>query len=324
MEYGTSNVRPFVSVIVPVYNDEARIATCVEALLKQDYPRDRYEVLMVDNGSSDGTRDVIGRYPVTLLVEDQIRGSYAARNKGLEHAKGDIIAFTDSDCTPVPGWISEGVAALESQQVDLAGGNVRFYYHGSTPTGAEIYDSISNMQMEQSITTRKVAKTANLFVNRRVFDEVGPFPHELKSGGDILWTKKATSAGFELVYAPKAEVGHPTRRLRELVRKQFRVGKGHRAVRAKQRQDVADGLEVVSATARGDKAVKKRKGVAGIAHKARGKVRGFMPLPMRGLHTSIRKRNIPVSFPLLVRVWGASWAARAATEAGTLSVLRVK
>ena len=59
---------PFVSIIVPVYNDRKRIGRCIESLLRQSYPADRREIIIVDNNSTDGTRDVIGRYPVTLLL----------------------------------------------------------------------------------------------------------------------------------------------------------------------------------------------------------------------------------------------------------------
>src|SRR5689334_6517067 len=112
---------PFVSVIVPVYNDQQRIVTCVEALLAQDYPRECYEVLVVDNGSTDGTLAALKALPITSLVENTKRGSYAARNKALQQAKGEVIAFTDSDCTPVPGWLAAGVAAIEAG-ADLVGG----------------------------------------------------------------------------------------------------------------------------------------------------------------------------------------------------------
>src|SRR5688572_8958532 len=111
---------PFVSVIVPVLNDEARIGGCVAALLAQDYPRERYEVIVVDNGSTDRTYEVVRGYPVTLLSEAQIRSSFAARNKGMREAVGEIFAFTDSDCTPAPQWLAEGVRAIQAG-ADLVG-----------------------------------------------------------------------------------------------------------------------------------------------------------------------------------------------------------
>lgn len=221
--------KAFVSVIVPVYNGARHIQTCVEALLNQTYPRTRYEVLVVDNASTDSTRALVERYPVKLLTEDQIQSSYAARNRGLQHASGEVIAFTDSDCIPVPQWIEEGVRVLQSQSVDLLGGGVCFTY-SARRTGAEIWDSLTNMQIEQNIRERRVAKTANLFVRSSVFERIGCFPNHLRSGGDVIWTSRATRKGFRLEYAPAAEVKHPARQMGALLRKQYRVGKGQVAI----------------------------------------------------------------------------------------------
>src|SRR6476646_11757769 len=94
---------PKVSVVVPVYNGEETIKTCVESLVGLDYPRDRFEVLIVDNKSTDGTRRVVEKYPVTLLQEAAVQSSYAARNLGVARSSGEIIAFTDADCVPERG-----------------------------------------------------------------------------------------------------------------------------------------------------------------------------------------------------------------------------
>ncbi len=219
------NPLPFVSAIVPVYNGERRIRACIESLLNQTYSRDRYEILIVDNASSDRTREIVQEYPVRLLVEDRIQSSYAARNKGIQNAKGEILSFTDSDCVASSRWIEEGVKALDSTSADLVGGNVQFIY-SERKTAAEIYDSITNMQVERDIKERSVAKTANLFVKSFLFDKIGMFPASVKSGGDVLWTSRATRNSFALTFASKAIVRHPARRLGALIKKQYRVGKG--------------------------------------------------------------------------------------------------
>lgn len=216
---------PFVSVVVPVFNDPVRIACCLDALLNQNYPRESYEIIVVDNGSTDETLDIIRRYPVRVLMETTMQSSYAARNTGIKVSKGEIIAFTDSDCIPVPEWISLGVHALTQQKADLASGNVRFTF-SLEKTGAEIFDSLTNMQIEQNITARNVSKTANLFVRSTVFEKVGLFPQDCQSGGDVAWTGLTTRTGCRLVYEHGAEVAHPARKLMALLKKQYRVGKG--------------------------------------------------------------------------------------------------
>ena len=217
--------RPFVSVIVPVYNDPVGIRRCLEALDDQTYPDNRYEVLVVDNGSTDDTRKVIREFgDMTLLVEDDVQGSYAARNEGIRHAGGDILGFTDEDCTPDSDWIEAGVDTMESQAADLVGGRVIFEF-SKKRTAAERFDASVNMRNDES-TTHGVAKTANVFVRRSVINDIGLFPSHLPSGGDVHWTELATNAGYTLVYGPEAVVRHPSRQLQELLQKQYRVGKG--------------------------------------------------------------------------------------------------
>jgi len=203
----------FVSVIVPVYNDARRIGMCIEALLRQTYPRELYEVLIVDNGSDDGTVDVVRSYTVKLLVENGKRSSYAARNRGIVHAKGEILAFTDADCIPRNDWIESGVASLKRQQgCGLVGGRIVFYYKKSgRPNAVEIYDSILGLRQREHIENGMFGATANVFTFRKVFEHAGLFDDTLRSGGDNEWGRRVHSLGYGLAYADDAVVAHPAR-----------------------------------------------------------------------------------------------------------------
>lgn len=214
---------PEVSVIIPVYNRPKEIRTCIEGVLDQTYPDELTEIYVVDNNSTDNTREVIKEYPVNLETEKDFQSSYAARNTGLEASDGEVVAMIDSDCDPIDEWLENGVRKMMRTDADLVGGNVEFTF--TTKTAAELYDSINNMQVESDIKNRGVAKTANLFSRREVFDEIGLFPM-VKSGGDVKWTRKATQNSFNLVYSEKAIVRHPARRFVSSMKKQFRVGKG--------------------------------------------------------------------------------------------------
>ena len=293
--------RPFVSVVVPVRNDR-RIRLCIEALLAQTYPRERYEVIVVDNGSTDDTRKTIARYPVTLLVEDRIPGSYAARNLGVRSARGEVIALTDSDCRPTPAWIEEGVRALAASGAGLAGGHVRFVY-SKRPSGAEIYDALNNMQQERDIRDRKVAKTANIFVRADVFAAIGLFPDTVMSGGDVYWTRKATDSGHRLVFARLAEVSHPTRRLHQLIKKQYRVGRG-RYDRFRLEQQDGWGLAT-------DLAGRRRRTNPGYGPQ------NFKPPRMASVRRSMEEKQMDVSLVPRLRVWGAGWVSRVTTAIGS-------
>ena len=286
---------PFVSVIVPVYNDAARLRLCLDALAAQTYPADRFEVLVVDNGSTDESAAVAAASGATLLHEADVQGSYAARNRGLEHARGSVIAFTDSDCVPAPEWIDNGVGALSAGDVDLAGGRVRFAF-SERPTGAELFDSISNMQNEINIRERNVAKTANLFVRADVFERVGVFPGNVKSGGDVTWTGRATDAGNRLVFSADALITHPARKLGPLMTKQYRVGRGQPANRPpEQRTAVA------------------------VLRSAAGGVRRTQS--MSDIRDRLEERDDPVSRSDVIRAWSAGFAVRFAMAAGNVSTL---
>lgn len=215
---------PFVSVIVPVFNDPEGIQNCIRGLIGQTYPHSRYEVLVVDNGSTDRTREVIRDFSVQLLTENEIQGSYAARNKGIANATGEIFAFLDADCKPESNWIEAGVSTLLREGADLVAGRVRFTF-SSERTAAERFDALVHMRNDKHVTDG-VGKTANLFARKTVVDEIGLFPQHLKSGGDVYWTKAATDAGITLVYAADSTVSHPSRRLHPLLKKMYRVGKG--------------------------------------------------------------------------------------------------
>lgn len=216
---------PQVSVIIPVFNDSERLIVCLQALQNQSYQLTSYEVIVVDNNSTDNIREVIAEFNNVQLHSEASPGSYAARNKGITVAKGEILAFTDSDCVPNPQWIEQGVKSLKSESVDLVGGKITFLFSSQKST-AEIFDSITALQVKKNIETRQLTVTANLFAHRYVFDAIGLFDASLKSGGDFKWTKKATDAGFNLVYSPHAEILHPARNLSSLVKKGYRVGMG--------------------------------------------------------------------------------------------------
>lgn len=225
----SNSLQPFVSIIVPVYNGALVIEKNIQSLLDQDYPKDRYEIIIVDNGSSDMTRELVKKYPVILLQENEIQTSYAARNKGIMRAQGSIIAFTDADCGVQPDWISQAVRYFTETNADMVGGNIKFNF-SKKPGASEYLDSIINLHNESSILEKGAAKTANVFVKKELFEQIGMFQSDQKSGEDIGWTGRTSRAGFKIVYSNKAVVNHPARNFSELIEKHIRVGMGSVAV----------------------------------------------------------------------------------------------
>ncbi len=221
----------FVSVIIPLYNDETNIEKTLMALLEQDYPEEFIEILVIDNGSSDNSKETALKHPVLVLTENKIKGSYAARNRGIEKANGEIIGFIDSDCIPERNWIKEGVKALEN--ADLSSGKVEFMF-SERKSASEMFDAINHLDFTDKLPIEGSAGTCNLFIKRDVFKETGMFPSKLKSGGDFIFTKRAVNRGFKLVYNPLQIVYHPARGLIALMKKGIRTGGG---VIAKQKDE---------------------------------------------------------------------------------------
>ena len=114
---------PTVSIVVPVYNAESTLALCLGSLINLDYPSERLEILVVDNNSRDSSREIISRFPV-ICLEEKIQTSYAARNRGIAEAKGEIIAFTDSDCIVDAKWLRNLLSGFQGEDIGCCAGEV--------------------------------------------------------------------------------------------------------------------------------------------------------------------------------------------------------
>ncbi|MGK7895453.1 MAG: glycosyltransferase family 2 protein, partial [Xenococcus sp. (in: cyanobacteria)] len=202
---------PFVSVIIPVYNDIERLRKCLEALESQTYPHNLYEVIVVDNASEDDIAATVTPFNQAIVLEEKRRGSYAARNKGILNAKGEVIAFTDSDCIPANDWIEKGVNnLLNTSNCGIVGGKIEIFFQDPEhPTAVELYDSIMAFPQSNYVKNNKFSVSANLFTFKKVLDEVGSFNAELKSGGDYEWGARVFKAGYEVIYAEDTTIAHP-------------------------------------------------------------------------------------------------------------------
>lgn len=220
------NKQTFVSIIIPTYREWYLLPTCLEALKNQTYSQDQIEIIIVNNDPETvPPSDVDWGENVRILTQPK-PGSYAARNLGLEHAKGEYIAFTDSDCIPVPEWLAEGIGLLD-QGFDLVGGKMEFFKPKGGDHQAFLFESRFSFRQDRNVLQNKQSITANLFVKRKVFDQVGLFDQSLMSGGDYEWTKRATDAGNTIAYAEKAIVKHPSRKsFQALIKKKRRTSGG--------------------------------------------------------------------------------------------------
>ena len=207
-----------VSVIVPVFNDAARLRLCLKALAVQTYAytdgRRAYEVIVVDNASeaSENIPAIVAEFSFAVYAYEQAPGSYAARNSGLTLAKGDILAFTDADCIPSADWIEKGVAHLmRIGNCGLVAGRINLFFRDARANPVELYESVTAFPQQRLLAQHRGAATANLFTFKSVMDAVGPFNASLLSQGDLEWGQRVFAAGYRQFYAEDACIDHPAR-----------------------------------------------------------------------------------------------------------------
>jgi len=198
---------PVWSVVIPTRNRVDRLRNCLRALAAQNYPREQFEVIVVDDG---GDREIEPLEPEFLkqlqirLVRQPQTGPAVARNRGASLARGEFLAFTDDDCTPIPDWLSELERVLRPNPNALVGGRVL------NALGRNPYSTASQLLIDylcaaythngqpRFLTSNNIALTREAFVRLGGFDESFPLPaaedralseHWRQSGGDILYVE---------------------------------------------------------------------------------------------------------------------------------------
>jgi glycosyltransferase involved in cell wall biosynthesis len=216
----------YVSVIIPVFNDLIRLKLCLDALEKQTYPKRLYEVIVVDNGSDERIDELVNQFRQAVAIHENRQGSYAARNKGIAFSKGDIIAFTDSDCIPSQEWIDKGVGnLLHVPNCGLVVGRINMFFKDpDKPTAVELYDALTAFPNEHIVNVERFGPTANVFTFRSVIDHIGAFNDNIKSAGDREWGQRVFSFGYQQIYADDTFVSHPARySLKQLLKRHVRM-----------------------------------------------------------------------------------------------------
>jgi glycosyltransferase involved in cell wall biosynthesis len=202
-----ATVAPVVSVIVPVRDDARGCSALVERLAAQSLPPGRFEVVIGDDGAPPGSLDGLATPDDRVrIIKGAPQSSYAARNRAASEARGEVLAFVDSDCLPDAAWLEEGLAALA--HADLVAGEVAFVCL-RRPT---VWTLLTiDLFMDQARNVRRArAVTANLFVRRVDFVRWRGFDGSLVSGGDFEFAARAVASGARLAYASRAVVRHPT------------------------------------------------------------------------------------------------------------------
>jgi glycosyltransferase involved in cell wall biosynthesis len=190
-----------VSVIVPAHDAEATLGRTLAALAEQDLGQP-YEVLVVDDGSTDATAAVVERTSARLIRQRPAAGAAAARNRGAAEATAPVLAFTDSDCFPRPDWLSHGLSCLE--RADLVIGGVR------PEQGVRMHPFDRSLVVERETG---LYETANAFMRRALFEQLGGFESWIFDRGRPLsedtWLGwRARRTGARTAFCDQALVEH--------------------------------------------------------------------------------------------------------------------
>jgi mycofactocin glycosyltransferase len=207
---------PLVSIVIPVYNRPAEIAECLASLQTLDYPEDKIEVIVVDDASQDHTAAEARRFDgVRLIVQPTNMGQSAARNVGVAAAKGELIAFLDSDCIAEKGWLKELVPYFQDPRVALVGGYVGAYYKEKRMDRYEQVCSALNMGADAVLGRGEgsvfYVPTCNMLVRKEIYEQVGGLDETLQVGEDVDLCWRMMQSHHHLFYIPRGRVLHKHR-----------------------------------------------------------------------------------------------------------------
>ncbi len=208
---------PFISVIIPARNAEDTIENCLRSLTELGYPKDRMEVIIADGLSSDRTREIAEAYGANVIVNPG-KSVVSGRNVGFEAAQGQLIAFSDADCTVDRAWLKNCVKYFDDEKVAGVGGpnlvpddesnfskavglifDYAFFFRAGAPT--KVFNKV--------IESR--AHGANAIYRRDALRRVMPVDEDMVEGEDVVMTAKIKRLGYKLLYVPDVLVFHRRR-----------------------------------------------------------------------------------------------------------------
>lgn len=196
-----------VSVIIPTFNGRDTITQCLTALLNQDWDGD-IEIIVVDDGSSDGTMESVRSFPGVSLLRQNNAGPAAARNRGALTARGDVLLFTDDDCQPLPDFVRRMVAPLQ-QDVGIVGTKGTYLSRQATLIARfrqveyeERYALMKRHRYTDFIDTYAAA------FRKDAFSGVGGFDENVLAAEDADLSFRLAARGERMVFVPEARVYH--------------------------------------------------------------------------------------------------------------------
>jgi cellulose synthase/poly-beta-1,6-N-acetylglucosamine synthase-like glycosyltransferase len=233
MDLSEFNGLPFVSVIIPAYNEEKNISNAIEAVLRQHYPKNKIEIIVVDD-STDKTCEIVSRYPVKLIHRDKRLGPSAARNIGAKEAIGEILAFTDADDKADKEWLINIVKHYKKKEVKcVVGSSHRTCRNWQQRIIVELFKSMGSDDITKNIHNSKgrieINKNIgpNITFRRDIFGEIKGYDENLLGGEekDITW--RIEKAGYKIIFERNAVVyTSPRDNFKKFIEQAYSRGRG--------------------------------------------------------------------------------------------------
>lgn len=219
------NEFPFVSVVVCTYNRKKLLKDCLRSIFSIEYPESRYEVIIVDGASTDGTEELCKEFSQIRFIVESKHGLAYARNKGAELARGSIVAYTDDDCIVDKHWLGQLVSGFQfSKSIAGVGGPVYPLHPEIIPKKILVKAALGLFDEGNKVKTTRGVLTSNCAFNKEIFKSIR-FDETLGTtrrkklilcGEDTDFCQSITSSGRRILYVPNAVVYHqiPKQRIR--------------------------------------------------------------------------------------------------------------
>jgi len=212
------------SIIIPVFDNAQGLQVTLKSIAQVLGNRKDIEIIICNDGGGEDISKIVAYYDAREVRLDKNMGSYAARNKGIEVSKGEILAFLDADQKISGQWFDAGLSSI--RYADYAGGQIKIEA-GDNPSDWELMDIMTAFPVKWYLENYHFAPTANLFVRKEVFNKIGLFNEILRSGGDKDFGIRVFDNGLKQVYAPDAITLHPARNKSEQIKKLKRTAIGN-------------------------------------------------------------------------------------------------
>ncbi|WP_165819229.1 glycosyltransferase [Tamilnaduibacter salinus] len=195
-----TEIKPYLSVVIPAYNEADHIGECLNALRDQNCAQEKYEVIVVDNKSTDGTLEIVQQYNVELLAR-QAGNVGKIRNLGAQKAKGAVLAFIDADCIVDSDWITRAIKLSTDNPTTVFGGGCLL---PPNPTAVEKYWLLGNSETRLP----KDLIGASIVLRKESFKKIDGFDESVTSGEDTALSRSATTTGLVVRITGELSVVH--------------------------------------------------------------------------------------------------------------------